>query len=627
MWHDNETRQDFIGFMRFSDTVADLATDQGMLPVTIGLFGDWGSGKSSALCMLEDRLKEKEKEGVLVLRFNGWLFEGYDDTKAALMTTILDFIEERIKTNESLWKKVNTKADALRKRVNWLRVMGLAAKGVLALTSPAGAAIVGVQALNEGLDFVKEKAKDPEAVAKELSGYVKGAVPEEEVVYKNVRDFREDFSEFIKESGISTLVVLIDDLDRCLPESIVATLEAIKLFLSVPQTAFVIAADERLVKHAIAIRYPIQQEGDFDLSQEYLDKMVQVPCILPPMNEIETETYMYLLFAGQLLGKEVFEKLNEVVCQNRKNPKLAQPLNYGIAKSCLGEVAGKLEREFALVERISPPLSRNLNGNPRFIKRFLNTFMLRVRLAKVVGMSLDPAVLAKLMVLERSHIDQFNQLHKWQLAQGGIPNEIAKLEAAVKDKKTAEGLKDSGLLLWLDDPDLVAWLSMDPSIASIDLSPYFHLARESLKMKSEGGRRLSQQQQEVLNGLKSSSQSMRQKAAKTLIQIPDSEIFAIADALIAHLRSWPADTNSTDGLFEAAYAHEGIARRVLEMFKNMSPAGISPRSVPKLAQLYQKHPSLEQEIVTQIEVWAQGTEGLVAKAARAVLEASKGKTQ
>ena len=61
-----------------------------MLPISIGLFGDWGSGKSSIMKMLENKLQQEEK--VVVISFNGWVFEGYDDAKSALIESILKAI-------------------------------------------------------------------------------------------------------------------------------------------------------------------------------------------------------------------------------------------------------------------------------------------------------------------------------------------------------------------------------------------------------------------------------------------------------------------------------------------------------------------------------------------------------
>ena len=277
MWHDNETSRDLIGFERFAITIASLVTDPQVLPLTVGLFGDWGGGKSSVLRMMERRLGEQES--VLTLRFDGWLFEGYDDAKAALMTAIVDRLSECIRKNQTLWERTKPRVMRLLRRINWFRVVGLAAKGVVALSSPLDVGLLAGLTTAEAVQFLAEKTQDAEKFQRsirELLGDDSDESPSSEA-HESVRQFRTEFQSLLKESGISTLVVLIDDLDRCLPESIVSTLEAIKLFLSVRGTAFVIAADERIVRLAISTRYPAAAHEDSSIIQEYLDKLVQIP--------------------------------------------------------------------------------------------------------------------------------------------------------------------------------------------------------------------------------------------------------------------------------------------------------------------------------------------------------------
>jgi len=45
MWTDNETDQDLLGFSIHGNLLESIVTNPKMLPVTVGLFGDWGSGK------------------------------------------------------------------------------------------------------------------------------------------------------------------------------------------------------------------------------------------------------------------------------------------------------------------------------------------------------------------------------------------------------------------------------------------------------------------------------------------------------------------------------------------------------------------------------------------------------
>src|SRR4051812_28212106 len=90
LWADHESKLDLIGFRHLADAVVGIIKSDDLLPATIGVFGDWGSGKSTLLGMVAETLKSEPE--TLVLQFNGWLFEGYDDAKAALMETIIDQI-------------------------------------------------------------------------------------------------------------------------------------------------------------------------------------------------------------------------------------------------------------------------------------------------------------------------------------------------------------------------------------------------------------------------------------------------------------------------------------------------------------------------------------------------------
>ena len=84
MWSDNETDTDLLGVDRLVDTLVFLAQEPQLRPLTVGVFADWGSGKSSLMRMAETRLSA-EPERFLCLTFSPWQHEDYDDVKAALM--------------------------------------------------------------------------------------------------------------------------------------------------------------------------------------------------------------------------------------------------------------------------------------------------------------------------------------------------------------------------------------------------------------------------------------------------------------------------------------------------------------------------------------------------------------
>src|SRR3546814_14933632 len=124
-----------------------------------------------------------------------------------------------------------------------------------------------------------------------------------------IQALRDAFEETLEELGV-TLVVLIDDLDRCLPPTTISTLEAIRLFLFLKHTAFVIAADTDMIKHAVRKHF----DGvDDDLATNYFDKLMQVPIRVTALGTQEVRAYMMLLFIENSdLTDNTKEKLREI---------------------------------------------------------------------------------------------------------------------------------------------------------------------------------------------------------------------------------------------------------------------------------------------------------------------------
>lgn len=123
------------------------------------------------------------------------------------------------------------------------------------------------------------------------------AVSPGETAPQRMHEFREDFAELLERADIDRLIVLIDDLDRCLPTTAIATLEAIRLFLFVPNAAFVIAADEGMIEYAVRNHFPDlpASTGPNSYARGYLEKLIQVPFRMPALGSAETKVYLTLL--------------------------------------------------------------------------------------------------------------------------------------------------------------------------------------------------------------------------------------------------------------------------------------------------------------------------------------------
>ncbi len=617
MWHDNETCLDFLGYQHFAETIISLTKTERLLPVTIGLFGDWGSGKSSILKMVEKTYSDDTDS--LCLRFDGWLFEGYDDAKAALMTDIIQAIMEKAKANETLTEKTKS----LLKRVDWFRLAGLAAKGVVSLTTPLAPLGAITSLLGQVPSFAEKFSEDPTKLRDELESFIK---PEVNEVFENIRQFRSEFEDLIAESGLTSVVILIDDLDRCLPESIISTLEAIKLFLSVKQTAFVIAADEGIIRHAINNRYPTEKYDNQDLSQDYLEKLIQIPITLPVLAEQDVACYLYMLFAEKVLCKEhreEFEKLCHEVQENKKKRELPEAINYGIAAKIVSTVAPKLQKDFALVETIAPTLTKGLDGNPRLIKRFLNTLSLRLFMSKALNINLHENILCKLMILERFHEHRFKELFAWQSAQQGMSSEIATLEDAIKNNSDKDLSDDEKI--WFIDEEISQWLKTEPLLANECLSEYFYICRETIRISTKGSKQLPPELQKIFANLQSSAKLVQVNAAKKLAALQDEDIFSVYEALISKAITVSGRT-ALQGLIETALLHELLAARLItDLNAKVDPASLNAKIVFRLASIRQKHIHLNEPVNSLLVKFTKSSNKEVAKAATAALKPSVAK--
>ena len=120
MWADNVTDQDLLGFSIHADLLRSIVTNPDMLPVTVGLFGDWGGGKSSILKILQRDLAPDEEFAVIY--FNSWVFEGYEDAKAAILSSLLQELLEHRDLKNIIEKTVGLRFSGPRVLVAELRV-------------------------------------------------------------------------------------------------------------------------------------------------------------------------------------------------------------------------------------------------------------------------------------------------------------------------------------------------------------------------------------------------------------------------------------------------------------------------------------------------------------------------
>lgn len=471
MWKDIETSEDLLGYRFHAKLLKEIVLDKSMLPTSIGIFGNWGYGKSSLMLLLEKEINEEiamhVAEGntprILQVRFNGWQYESYETTKYSLIQVLLDSVEKYLSDNRDVFEKL----DILLKRINLLKL------GVLLLKK-----------------YVWDKI--PNAIKSNLpqADDLKECIGVDDITkfqneFQNehtslfVTKFRTLLESIVEEAKFDSIIVYIDDLDRCSGEKMIECIEAIKLFLNVKNTAFVLGADERMVERAIKEHYPeIEQDKRqiYSPFSDYLEKLIQIPYRLPRLSL--NEQYTYILF---LLLKSKYPNFFNAVIKDYNDYKNKEPFgNYDAEKmrAALGE--NKIPDVEALIP-IIPMMTRFLNGSPRQLKRFLNTFDLRMRMVQVANIrEIDPTVLAKLMLLEYNFKYQrlFESLYGMQLLGDGIIDKIGEVEECARQKKK---LNDKRWQEWEEDNLVLDWLSLSPSLSGVNLKEYFWIARDSLK--------------------------------------------------------------------------------------------------------------------------------------------------
>jgi predicted KAP-like P-loop ATPase len=583
VWADNETDRDFLNFSGVADTVAEIIVQAQGRPTSIGVSGAWGVGKSSMIKLIRRSLPERQEGDqpkFIFVEFNAWLYQGYDDARAAL----LDVIASTLATEAESRKTAVDKAKDLIKRVNWLRAAKLVAPAAVALAAglpPPGLAseifALGKQAASGvfGSDDAKKLVEKGAEVATTAGGLLDPAT----VVSppKEIQAIRDAFEATLKEMGV-TLVVLIDDLDRCLPATTISTLEAIRLLLFLQNTAFVIAADETMIKHAV--RRHFEGVTDETLITSYFDKLIQVPIRVPPLGTQEVRAYMMLLFVeNSTLSTEDKEMLRQNVMAQLRESWKGKRVDHAFMTTLHKGYPPALITQFETADRLAPLMTTatHVAGNPRLIKRFLNALSIRMTIARTHEVNVDEAALAKVLFFERSGKPAaYDQLVKAVNAGEGTPTFLAEWE-----RKSAVDE-----LVKLDPPwdgEFVRdWLALHPPLGEMDLRGILYVSREHAPLIStEGG--LSPEARDLLTAILQTP-DMADQLKDRLAALPQTEISVMMDRVLDRARretEW-----GTPPILEAAIVLSTVdpaqGNRIGAFLSQVPASAVKPGIVPKI---------------------------------------------
>lgn len=403
---------------------------------------------------------------------------------------------------------------------------------------------------------------------------------EEEKKYEAVREFRRDFEDLIIRSKQGKIVVLIDDLDRCLPRHIIENLEAIKLFLDVPKTAFVVAADNFIVSNAIKSEYKdiiaAAGAGGRSIGDAYMEKFIQLPYKIPALSPKEVETYVTLLFCQSFFEKTLFEKIqrdfSKFTVENKFDiygwGHIRKTLKNDTIPDSLGETIG-------FVAHFSKIIGNALKWNPRLIKRFLNAYEIRSNLLaqSEITDSKSRFALLKLMLIEQKHIEQFKQLNAWVMGSKGVPKELKEIEAYADDQK-----KDISQYQDWNNQELLKLVATEPKFSEVDMKELFWVSRDNLVDEMSGLSLISTRVKTVFNNsYNAASDNIREDAVKNEVKgSAANELEEFYDLLDSKLLMAADDKNAYSVYYFCIMNDaERAYQRLLEVLSRINIASIS----------------------------------------------------
>lgn len=333
IFSDKPTKDDLLNFKDYSELLADIVINS-ETPSTIGIFGDWGSGKTSLMLMVEDQLKNM---GIKTIWFNAWK---YDKEEALWRALILRILRDLTNNNEKviddtalkLYESIATEKFG-QIQIDWLEIGKILLSFItliLAVPLTLFPGIVKTDFLNRiGEAFSRQK------------------IQQSRDRISSIEQFEENYKEIIKKYNKEKdrIVIFIDDLDRCVPIRSLEVLEALKSFLDAEGCIYVVACDTRLINQGLRAKYLENSNIALD---DYLGKIIQFSFSIPPIHSKDAEHF----------------------------------IEYFGLPICSSEV--------------SHFISRTLERNPRKIKRYLNDLKIKNQLIKSRKLLLKPESLVKL---------------------------------------------------------------------------------------------------------------------------------------------------------------------------------------------------------------------------------------
>ncbi|HEY9153065.1 MAG TPA: SUMF1/EgtB/PvdO family nonheme iron enzyme, partial [Anaerolineales bacterium] len=302
---DLPTDHDALDFTPYVETLVDVCKTAST-PLTIGVFGTWGSGKTSLMQMVKNGLPEN----FTVAWFDAWKYDKEETLWRTFLLTVLSALRDAAKKKDNPTEDLDRLETLLYQAIDIEKAGGVTIDLLkLGGNVTKGAVQIGLSFIPGGAvlsEFIKTlQDKGAEALTDDVTQAIqreRTKIHIEQV--RSLEKFQEKFKTLIDNNirtdgkGAGRLIVFVDDLDRCLPEKAIEVLEAIKLFVDAPGCIFILGLDQEVIARGVEIRYK-----DFDKTDggqtsnpidgaKYLEKIIQLPFQIPPIETTDMDDFV-----------------------------------------------------------------------------------------------------------------------------------------------------------------------------------------------------------------------------------------------------------------------------------------------------------------------------------------------
>ena len=350
---DGPTASPALGYEQTGQALATIIK-QSEPRFAVGIFGGWGSGKTTLMQAIRGHLVAEP--GIVVADFNAWRFE----REPQLLIPLLDTIRAALVRGADAPGSSKDSREKIRSIA--VRVGSVVRALATGLTAQLG--LPGAVTVSYDVGAALAALSSPADPRNSQSLYV-AAFDELDRAFRGLHA-----------AGISRVVVFVDDLDRCLPVNALQVLESMKLFFDLPGFVFVVGLDEDIVDRAIRSKFAsendptatAQEPADAprlprQIGREYVKKIFQIPYSIPPMLPRQLDDLLAAMYQEAFLEPTQLEDLTKRV----------RPYLDYVA------VGGRV--------------------NPREVKRFINAYTLQT----LIRPNLDPDTVLALQTLAFRH--------------------------------------------------------------------------------------------------------------------------------------------------------------------------------------------------------------------------------